>query len=160
VLGFSKGFTQADAYRIGRFEEIPFKDMRPRLAEVLRLLGVIGPTEFVDQKMVATETDLAFGSLIRCSLSRRNDKTGKYECTGQVMPKAFSEDVSTVVRQCASRFLLHLPDSVRLVLMLESRIATSRDAEMLSARSTREASRISMRLPHWTGGLGPREPSV
>ncbi|MGZ5121053.1 MAG: hypothetical protein ACXWCK_33715 [Burkholderiales bacterium] len=63
ILGFSKGFTQANAFRSGRFEDIPFKDMRTRLTEELRLLGVIGSSEAVDQKMVASETEIGFGSL-------------------------------------------------------------------------------------------------
>src|SRR4051812_25608916 len=48
ILGFSKGFTQADAFRTGRFEDIPFKDMRSRLTEELRLLGIIGKSEVID----------------------------------------------------------------------------------------------------------------
>src|SRR5690606_20450977 len=64
ILGFSKGSTQATAYRTGRFEDIPFKDMRKRLTEELRLLGIIGATENVDERMVASERDLAFGSLV------------------------------------------------------------------------------------------------
>lgn len=118
VLGFSKGFTQANAYRAGLFEDIPFKDMRSRLTEMLRGLGLLATTEIVDQKMVAEERHFAFGSLVRCSLSRRNAKTGHLECTGQVMSKAFIEPISEVVRRCADTFLVHLPDSVRLVLML------------------------------------------
>jgi hypothetical protein len=117
ILGFSKGFTQAAAYRTGRFEDIPFKDMRTRLTEELRLLGVLGPTEIVDDKMVADERDLAFGSLVRCSLSRLNGK-GRLECTGQVMPKSFKEEVAPFLRRCAEVFLSRLPETLRLILML------------------------------------------
>jgi hypothetical protein len=91
--------------------------MRTRLTEELRLLGVIGATETVDQKIVATETKFAFGSLVRCSLSRFNAK-GKLGCTGEVMPKAFTEEISSKVHKCAETFLSNLPNSVRLVLML------------------------------------------
>jgi hypothetical protein len=117
ILGFSKGFTQADAFRSGRFEDIPFKKMRPRLTDVLRLLGVLSKTEIVDQKMVASETEIAFGSLVRCSLSRLN-ANGALECTGQVMPKAFLEEISANLKTCAQTYLRDLPSSVRLVLML------------------------------------------
>lgn len=119
VLGFSKGFTQADATRSGRFEDVPFKRMRTRLTEVLRAIGVLGPAEIVDNRMVASERDLAFGSLVRCSLSRRNDRTGRYECTGPIMPKAFVEPaVAPVLRRCAQQHIATLPTSVRLVIML------------------------------------------
>jgi hypothetical protein len=117
ILGFSKGFTQANAFRSGRFEDIPFKDMRTRLTEELRLLGVIGRSEAVDQKMVVSETEIGFGSLVRCSLSRINKK-GVLACTGEVMPKAFTEEISKNLRICAETFLADLPSSVRLVLLL------------------------------------------
>jgi hypothetical protein len=117
ILGFSKGFTQAKAFQSGRFENIPFKDMRPRLTEILQLLGVMAATEIVDEKITATETKFAFGSLVRCSLSRINAK-GELGCTGQVMPKAFTEEIASKVRKCSETFLNKLPDSVRLVLML------------------------------------------
>lgn len=117
VLGFSKGFTQASAYRSGRFEDIPFKDMRARLSEELRLLGVLGATETVDGRMLASEHEIAFGSLVRCSVSRMNDN-GRLECTGQVMPKAFSEEISSHLQRCAETFLTRLPETLRLVLLL------------------------------------------
>jgi hypothetical protein len=117
ILGFSKGFTQASAYKFGRFEDVPFKDMRHRLIEELRVLGIIGPAETVDEKMVAGEKHLAFGSLVRCSLSRMSDK-GTLECTSQVMPKAFTEDISANLRRCAETYLSKLPETLRLVLML------------------------------------------
>jgi hypothetical protein len=130
VLGFSKGFTQANASRSGRFEDIPFKGMRTRLTEELRLLGVIGTSETVDRKMMAAETELAFGSLVRCSLSRFNAK-GKLGCTGEVMAKAFTEEILSSLRKCAETFLSDFPASVHLVLMLgttDSYIDGCRDA--------------------------------
>src|SRR5215211_4495813 len=74
VLGFSKGFTQANAYKNGNFEAVPFARMRPRLTEVLQVVGVLDESDIVDHRMVATETELAFGSLVRCSLSRWNER--------------------------------------------------------------------------------------
>jgi hypothetical protein len=120
VLGFSKGFTQADAYRSGNFEAIPFKKMRPRLTDALRRLGVLSSTEIIDTKFSAAESDFAFGSLVRCSLSRLNEKERKRECTGAVMPKAFTEPVRVMVRRCAETYLTNLPASLRLVIMLGS----------------------------------------
>jgi hypothetical protein len=117
VLGFSKGFTQASAYKAGRFEDIPFKDMRARLTDELRLLGVLEHAASVDEKMVASERDIAFASLVRCSLSRMNDK-GRLECTGQVMPKAFKEEISSCLYRCVETFLTQLPERLRLILML------------------------------------------
>ena len=118
VLGFSKGFTQANAYRSGRFEDVPFKNMRTRLEASLKLLGLMDHGVAINETFTSTERTFAYGSLVRCSLSRMNDKTGKRECTGQVMPKAFTESIKPVVRNCADTFLSRLPDSVRAVVML------------------------------------------
>lgn len=118
ILGFSKGFTQSGASKTDRFEEVPFKGMRSRLSETLAILGVLKPAEDVSRRMVSTEAELAFGSLVRCSLSRFNSKSQRFECTGAIMPKAFTEDVSPIVQTCANTFLANLPSSVRLVVML------------------------------------------
>lgn len=118
VLGFSKGFTQAGAYSTEKFEEIPFKGMRPRLTVALRRIDLLSERETVESKFTPLERDYAFGSLVRCSLSRLNEKTGKRECTGSVMQKAFTEDVSALVTQCTRRFLADLPPSVRVVVLL------------------------------------------
>jgi len=121
VLGFSKGFTQASAYQSDAFEAIPFKGtvMRSRLTAALRRIGALSQIESVSEKFLASERDFAFGSLVRCSLSRLNKK-GEWECTGQVMPLAFTEPVRAVVRRCAETYLGDLPASVRLVVMLGS----------------------------------------
>lgn len=118
VLGFSKGFTQADAYRTRPFDDVPFKDMRARLTDALRAVRILSPNETVEEKMRASERRIAFGSLVRCSLSRLNDKTGRMECTGQIMPKAFTEDVAPIVRRCATTYLAVFPLRTKLVLML------------------------------------------
>lgn len=118
VLGFSKGFTQANAFAGGDFDAVPFARMRPRLSEVLQVLGLLAPGERVDDRMRATERTLAFGSLVRCSLSRWNERAKRHECTGTVVPKAFREEVAAMVRTCARTFLADLPASVRLVVML------------------------------------------
>lgn len=120
VLGFSKGSTQADAYRKGHFEDIPFKDMRVRLTTALRRIGVLSSSDSVDVKFSEAEPNFAFGSLVRCSLSRLDAKSGRRECTGAVMPKAFTEHVKNLVRTCAQTYLSRLPNRARLVVMLGS----------------------------------------
>lgn len=119
ILGFSKGFTQATAATSSRFEDIPFKGMRPRLTEVLQILGVLSNNEQVDSKMVAFEPDLAFGSLIRCSLSRYNKAKNKHECTGPIMPKAFIDPaIAPVVSRCIETYLGNFSPRLKLVILL------------------------------------------
>jgi len=121
ILGFSKGFTQANAYRTAPFEAVPFKGkvMRARLTEVLRRIGVLNDSETIDPRFSAGEREFGFGSLVRCSLSRLNAR-GERECTGEVMPKAFTEPVQVVVRRCTQTYLANLPATIRLVVMLGS----------------------------------------
>ncbi|GBQ84929.1 hypothetical protein AA14337_2950 [Acetobacter malorum DSM 14337] len=121
VLGFSKGFTQANAFKDGRFEDVPFKKIRSRLEAALRRVGLVTPSDPArtpDERFEATELDFAFGSLVRCSLSRLNGKTGRYECSGAVMTQAFREPVKSVIDTCARRYLTDLPTSVAVVVML------------------------------------------
>lgn len=94
VLGFSKDFTQAKAVQSDQFEAIPFKGMRPRLTEVLRVLGVLRPSETVDQAISDPNGGIGFASLIRCSVSRLNEKktmnsgTDVFECSGPLIKKS------------------------------------------------------------------------
>ncbi len=119
ILGFSKGFTQANAYRSGKhFENVPFANMRVRLEASLKMLGFLATGDDIDSKFNSVEQQFAFGSLVRCSLSRQDEATGKYQCIGKVMPKAFSEAINPVVQRCASTFLSCLPQGVEIVVML------------------------------------------
>jgi hypothetical protein len=118
VLGFSKGFTQASAALDRDFEAVPFKGMRPRLTLALRRIGLLGQHESVDDKLLCSEKKFAFGSLVRCSLSRMNSKTGVRSCTGDIMPKAFVEPVKDTVKRCVETYLSNLPASLKLVTML------------------------------------------
>src|SRR5690606_22433995 len=68
VLGFSKGATQAGIYESGRFESVAFAGMRPRLTEALRAMGALSNAESSDAKIGDPNSNIAFGSLIRCSV--------------------------------------------------------------------------------------------
>jgi len=51
VLGFSKGATQADIYKNGKFEDITFAKMRTRLTQALYAMGILSANEAVDEKI-------------------------------------------------------------------------------------------------------------
>ncbi|MCK0107647.1 hypothetical protein [Marinobacter sp. S0848L] len=123
VLGFSKGATQSGIYNTGRFEDIAFAGMRPRLTQALQKIGLLEEDETSDQKISDPESKIAFGSLIRCSVSRRDAKASKkkgrdvYACTGPLITKSFSE-IPDVINACASKYLGVLPKTVRVVVFL------------------------------------------
>jgi len=116
VLGFSKGSTQADYYDNGSFEAVAFAGMRPRLERILKHLGALSAGESLDAAIANPAGNVAFGSLIRCSVARQ-DESGKYQCSGPLIKKSFKE-ISQVISACTNRFLKELPDSVRTVVML------------------------------------------
>jgi len=123
VLGFSKGATQAGIYRNGRFEEIAFAGMRARLTSALQAMNVLDDSDTVDRLIADPSGEFAFGSLVRCSVSRLDDKASRkkgkpvYGCTGPLVTRSFRE-IPGVIDRCASRFLRHLPDSVQCVFFL------------------------------------------
>jgi len=123
VLGFSKGATQAGIYESGRFESVAFAGMRPRLTEALRAMGALSNAESSDAKIGDPNSNIAFGSLIRCSVSRLDKvasaKAGKdiYACTGPLITKSFKE-IPEIISNCTSKFLTDLPASVKVVFML------------------------------------------
>ena len=123
VLGFSKGATQAGIYEAGRFEDVAFAGMRPRLTEALRAMGALESYESADSKIANPNSNIAFGSLIRCSVSRLDKaasaKAGKevYACTGPLITKSFKE-IPQVIANCTKRFLTDLPASVKAVFLL------------------------------------------
>jgi hypothetical protein len=123
VLGFSKGATQSSIYESGRFEDAAFAGMRTRLTEALRAMGALSNYESSDAKISDPNSNIAFGSLIRCSVSRLDEvasaKAGKdmYACTGPLIAKSFKE-IPEVISNCTSKFLINLPASIKVVFLL------------------------------------------
>ncbi len=123
VLGFSKGATQAGVYESSRFEDVAFAGMRPRLTEALRTMGVLSDRETSDEKISDQNSNISFGSLIRCSVSRIDSaasaKTGRavYTYTGPLITKSFKE-IPEVISNCTRRFLSDLPRSIKAVFFL------------------------------------------
>lgn len=123
VLGFSKGATQAGIYESGRFEDVAFAGMRSRLTEALRAMGALSGQETSDAKISDPNSNIAFGSLIRCSVSRidkaASTKAGReiYACTGPLITKSFKE-IPEIISNCTKRFLSELPKSIKVVFLL------------------------------------------
>jgi hypothetical protein len=123
VIGFSKGSTQAGIYKNGKFEDIAFAGMRPRLTQALQAMGVLKSNETADEKINNPNSNIAFGSLIRCSVSRIDKKASEkignevYACTGPLITKSFKE-IPHVINKCANKFLIDLPDTVKVVFFL------------------------------------------
>lgn len=110
LLGFSKGGNQNKELlkvKVGqsRFEDIPFKGMRHRLQLLLDALGVI-EEQVVESLFFAEESRIQSASLVRCSLSSR-DENGNYSYKMKgildAKPGALSQIAETCVRTHLAR---------------------------------------------------------
>ena len=121
VLGFSKGATQADIYQNGKFEDIAFggKQSRKNLTNILSCVGILNEPEAVDEKIRDSEKVFAFGSFVRCSLARYDNKKSVFTTSGTLINKSFSE-IPEIIKTCTNTFLADIPSSAGLVLMLGS----------------------------------------
>lgn len=118
ILGFSKGATQAGIYKTGRFDDVAFGGRsRGNLTAILRRVHLLRPDERVDEKIHVGEKDFAFGSLVRCSLSRKSSNDNSYKSSGALIVKSFQE-VPQILATCAAAFLRPLPERTRLIVML------------------------------------------
>jgi hypothetical protein len=125
VLGFSKGFTQAGMCNNKKFEDIAFAGMRKRLTQALQTMGVLSDSEHVTEKIDNPDSQIAFGSLIRCSVSRKDEESSKaskqntYSCTGPLITKSFDE-IPEIINNCTTKFLVGLPKSIKAVIFLSN----------------------------------------
>lgn len=122
VLGFSKGPTQAGALSSARHNDIAFKGGRTALAKVLHHIGLIERPEacLVEHLIADPEGQFHFGSLIRCTVERFDDKSDDWTGTGGGMLDRFVADPFglRIASNCSQRFLSDLPARTRLVVML------------------------------------------
>lgn len=125
VLGFSKGATQADIYEKGAFDDVAFggDKTRENLTNILRVVGLLHSDEAVTQRIHADEQDFHFASMVRCSLSRLDEretvKRGHpvYATSGPLITKSFKE-IPEIVNRCTGTYLADLPKSVKVILVL------------------------------------------
>jgi hypothetical protein len=125
VLGFSKGPTQAGALTQTPHDEIAYKGGRVAVGKILAHVGLMprGDNDALKRSVDRLIADKAgpfhFGSLVRCTVERFDDKSGQWKGSGGGMLDKFvaSPFGKKVASQCTRRFLSDLPTSVRLVVM-------------------------------------------
>ena len=121
VLGFSKGPHQCHDILSAEerdFDAIPFRGMRPKLTKILQRLGLLGCDDDIGRHINAAESDFAFGSLVRCSLSRLDEANGEYTKSGSLIRTLSKNPDVDFVRRCICNFLGTLPSRLRLVVLL------------------------------------------
>ena len=120
VLGFSKGPRQSSDLLERRHEDVAFARGRKPLGKILARLGLIQDAAAVDRLIADPEGDFAFGSLIRCSVSKFDPYTDTWLKTGKdIMASCLRHPAANdVARRCADTFLADLPSRVRVVIMM------------------------------------------
>lgn len=126
VLGFSKGPMQAGALSTEPHDQIAFKGGRTNLAKILHHVALIAApdTQLVDEAIADPKGRFHFGSLIRCTVERFDEKEidpkKAWKGTGGGMLDKFVTDDfgKSVLTNCSNRFLSSLPMQTKLIVML------------------------------------------
>ena len=118
VLGFSKGGNQNDEILERSHNEVAFRGGRTNLSTILETLGLKKRLDSIDQLISDQQGDFAFGSLVRCSVKKRDGD--KWLMSGKDIMSSCLRDhkMGAVIDNCVSEFIGNLPKSVRLVVML------------------------------------------
>lgn len=125
VLGFSKGPTQAGALASAPHDAIAYKKSRTAVGKILAHIGVVSVPkdgryrEMVDGLIEDRNGRFHFGSLVRCTVERYDEKSRTWKGSGGGMLDRFTGTGfgSEVATNCASEFLGTLPARTRLVVM-------------------------------------------
>jgi len=117
VLGFSKGATQTNIMASGNFNDIAFGGpMRSRLDRLAKRLRLLGEDGNISDEISNPLSRFAFGSLVRCSLTRTDNK-GVQRCSGNLIVRSFKE-IPHILDTCARAYLSRLTKTTKLVIML------------------------------------------
>lgn len=125
VLGFSKGQKQVCALseRKCTHEEIAFKGSLPKIGEILTHIEVVEEPEdgkfgkMIYRHICDRNGRFHFGSLVRCSVERKDEKGGWKERHGNLGKFVRSKFGKVVAGNCVSRFLGELPAKTKLVVL-------------------------------------------
>jgi len=122
VLGISKGNTQSNAYAHGPFDDVGFKGVRHRILEVFHSVGLLpyeNPKQF-ERRFGESETDFAFASVVRCSLTGMDRKKGFHTAESPNVTPAFhpKSEGYEWVENCVDQHLVNLPAVTSRVLLL------------------------------------------
>ncbi|MCX4195639.1 hypothetical protein OMR07_08570 [Methylobacterium organophilum] len=123
VLGFSKGPTQAGELATTPHDQIAYRKGRIGVGKILAHVGLI---EGGDNESLRTAVDrlianqvgrFHFGSLIRCTVERRDGTAWKGTGGGMLDGFVGAPFGREVASNCGRRFLANLPPATRLVVM-------------------------------------------
>lgn len=145
VLGFSKGPTQAGALKHTPHDDIAYKGSRLNVGKILAHVGLLkkqddhGLRATVNEEIANRSGRFHFGSLIRCTVERFDQKSKGWKGSGGGMLDKFvaTEFGKSVTQNCVSNFLGDLPSQTKLIVMFGMGSSGNyvREANLLFRRS-------------------------
>ncbi len=118
VLGFSKGWNQIKDIARRSHDEIAFSGGRHSLQRILAALELLPAQKTVEDLLTDRNGDFAFGSLVRCSVAKRDP--GGWLMSGKDIMSSCLKDrqMGAIISNCVLAFLGTLPPRLRIVVML------------------------------------------
>ncbi|WP_028765324.1 hypothetical protein [Shewanella colwelliana] len=122
VLGFSKGTNQNSKLQSSDFNSIPYSGFRHRLSKVLDRLNLLNSGEVVDTLIHGEDNSrFHFASLVRCSLSVKDEHSGKYLKSGNIIARSARDSNSqSAIDKCTRKFLGAIPKKTKVVVLLSN----------------------------------------
>lgn len=125
VLGFSKGPTQIAAIPQTPHNDIAYKSSRLNVGKILAHIGLLAKSEpasltkNVDSIIADQQGRFHFGSLIRCTVERYDQKSKTWKGSGGGMLDKFITTPfgASIANTCSAQYLGDLPRSVKVVVM-------------------------------------------
>lgn len=120
VLGFSKGVRQCTGFMASQHDDVAFCGFRDELTQVFQVLSLIENVDSVDAHLRADDPDLAFGSVLRCSVARIDSAIEKPFKSWDVIAASARKTGEDWIGACMRRFLAHRPSRLRVVILLSN----------------------------------------
>ena len=117
VLGFSKGPNALGALATKPHNEIPYAGQRMAVRKILARIGVTDKDADIDRMIADQNGRFGWGSLIRCTVERREGADWKGSGGGMLDKFGGTPFGHEVTGNCTSRFLRNLPDETKLVIL-------------------------------------------
>lgn len=115
ILGQSKGNGQRRVFALGEkaFDAVAFAGVRERVSAILDKIGISLDKANIDKHFSATETDIGFASLLRCSVSDPKGKTSGSPIIGAMN----DPDADRWIDNCMHTWLFNLNPRLKLVVL-------------------------------------------
>ena len=117
VLGFSKGPNALGALAKASHDSIPYAGQRAWVRKILSRIGVVEKNSNIDRLIADRTGRFAWGSLIRCTVERREKQEWKSSGGGMLDKFVATSFGRTIANNCASNILRNLPAETKLVVL-------------------------------------------